>query len=148
MKLRRATLDDAKMLFDWRNDPQTRANSISTGEVDWQGHVGWLDRSLSNPNRTIFIALNNEFPVGTIRFDSDPSKSEVELSWTVAPEARGKGYGQAMVQVGTKLPALKGQKILARIKPNNLPSIRIAEKAGFRKSTVDSNEITEWLLEK
>ena len=136
--LRPATMGDAKLLFDWRNDPETRMQSIDTGEVFWDKHLEWLKKSLSNQNRKIIIAKIKGQPVGTIRLDIGKPRSE--LSWTVAPSARGKGVGTKMV---LKAIQFFSCPLLAKIKPGNLASMKIAEKAGFQKQS-SGTEITEW----
>src|SRR5690348_1550527 len=115
MKLRRATLDDAERLWRWRNDPETRANSISTDPVPLESHIAWLKSSLRNPDRKLLVAELDGEPVGTVRIDNDR-----ELSWTVAPEARGRGIGGAMVA------AVVFPGAVARIKRENLASQKIA----------------------
>lgn len=144
--LRPATMDDAKMLLQWRNDPDTRANSINTGEVEWGGHVAWLERVLSDPNRKLLVAMNGETPIGTIRLDGNPGKGEIELSWTIAPDERGKGYGGAMVALSLK-HLVPGKRVLAQIKPQNEPSRRIVLRLGFQLISTD-NGLENWWLER
>ena len=59
---------------------------------------------------------------------SGNTKSKHELSWTVAPDARGRGVGKRMV-------ALAASQILApiraEVKSDNISSVRIAEHAGM-----------------
>ena len=122
VKLRPATLEDARMLLAWRNDEATRAASVGTDAVSWQDHVDWLRASLENPRRKLLIAEAGQ-PVGTVRIDYG---AETELSWTVAPDARGQGHGKAMV-----LAAMPEGPVIAHIKRGNVASQRIAEAAGF-----------------
>ena len=101
VRLRPATIADAQLLFAWRNDPLTRTQSIRTQPVEWESHLAWLAASLQNPDRQLFIA-EQALPVeqatvvlGTVR--ADKMDEEYELSWTVAPEQRGNGWGRKMV---------------------------------------------------
>ncbi len=133
--IRPATIQDGKLLFDWRNDAQTRAASRSSDPIDEQSHFEWLNASLVNPNRRLLIAELNSHPVGTVRIDLC---SPCEASWTVAPAARGKGIGARMVK-----QALRGIDfpVIAVARTANHASIRIAEMAGF---TVIHND-GEWV---
>ena len=88
MKLRTATIQDAELLLEWRNDPQTRKSSHTTHEVQKEEHIAWLNLTLTNTNRRLLIAEESGVPVGTIR--ADYSDGMFELSWTVAPNARGR----------------------------------------------------------
>ena len=141
--LRLAIIGDAELLFDWRNDPQTRADSVNTEKVEWAGHVSWFDRSLINQGRKIFIALDGEMPVGTIRLDDDPDEMKTEMSWTVAPEARGKGYGKELVRLGVERVQALGRIPVARIKRENEASLRIVQSLGFKQVSQDG-PLTFW----
>ena len=69
--------------------------------------------TIHNPNRKLYIAwekitLNDDLlifpisiinPVGTVRIDHSFHFNDYELSWTVAPEARGKGIGKSIVAI-------------------------------------------------
>lgn len=125
MSLRPATMGDAETLFNWRNDPETQANSLSTDPVPWDDHCNWLKASLANPDRDLLIAEIDGVPVGTVRIDRG---EESELSWTVAPDQRGKGIAKQMVALACPPEAV------ARIKPDNIASQRIAEAAGFKQT--------------
>ena len=51
-----------------------------------------------------------------------------ELSWTVAPEARNKGFGKKMVQIAAEKI---GGRITAQIKEGNEASVAIAKGIGL-----------------
>lgn len=125
VSLRPATMDDAQLLFDWRNDHETRANSLTTVPVPWEDHCRWLRASLENPRRDLIIAEMDGVPVGTVRIDRGVG---TEMSWTVSPARRVRGIGKAMVS-----KACPSGVVLAQIKATNVASQRIAEHAGFRK---------------
>ena len=132
VELRRATMEDAGLLLGWRNDPETRAASHQTEPVRHADHIDWLRRVLANPGRQLFVALEQGEPVGTLR--ADFADGVHELSWTVAPEARGRGVGKRMVAL---LAARFNAPVRAEIKRGNTASERIAEYAGM---TLDREE--------
>ena len=138
MLLRPATLEDAKLLFEWRNDPVMRMNARHTGEVLYETHLAWLQDSLGNPLRTLLVAVD-EVPIGTIRFDR--LEDGFELSWMIGPQYRGKGLGTKMIA-----EAIKNQRmnVMADIKNSNLPSISIAQKNGFVLLSKDG-EFSRWI---
>jgi len=131
MRLRKATFNDWKILLDWRNDPITRENSFETEEVSEQIHKLWFNDSLLNPNRSIYILEDNFTSVGSIRSDLHWNNQSV-LSWSIAPDQRGKGYGTKILEI--YLQNKKG-KFIAEIKPRNIASIKMVEKNGFTKLT-------------
>jgi len=134
--LRRATLEDASLLFEWRNEPLTRENSRNQAPVSWEAHCDWLASSLKNPQRTLFIGMEGQ-PIGTSRLDRTPAY--VELSYTVAPNVRGKGYGQALVR--ETLIHCEGP-VKATVKTQNQSSRAILQKAGFELESEKDGVLT------
>ena len=133
LRLRAATREDAEMLLQWRNDQRTRLASQQSGEIDEAHHQDWLASSLANVNRMLMIAEENGVPVGTVR--ADYREGAYELSWTVAPDARGRGVGKSMVALFiTELPG----DVYANVKKANDASARIAEAAGMRLEGEDN----------
>ena len=134
LQLRPATLEDAQNLFDWRSDEDTRKNSRNIAAPEWEGHVAWLTKVVNGgfPGRKLYITLaEGGEPVGTVRSDEDETDGYVEISYTVAPAARGKGFGKAMVLQFAK-EELAGKKIKAEIKKGgNGPSEGIARALGL-----------------
>ena len=127
--LRIANIDDWKMLLAWRNDPETRTNSLDDRAISDDEHKKWLQQVLQNPNRRIYIVMENNEPVGSVRADFEPTEHYHELSWTVAPEMRGKGIGKRMVKLlAETIPG----KVYARVKKENISSARIAVFAGLQ----------------
>ncbi|WP_430387979.1 GNAT family N-acetyltransferase [Dyella sp. 20L07] len=69
------------------------------------------------------------------RRDMEPSlEGMLEFGWVLAPSAHGKGYASEAVAAATAwgeqhFGALRAVCIIS---PENLPSIRVAEKAGFK----------------
>lgn len=124
--LRPATIKDADILLEWRNDPETREASHNTAEVQKSDHMSWLSRTLGNSDRRLYVAEENGKPVGTVR--ADFADGVWELSWTVSPRARGRGVAKRMVSVlANQIP----EPIRAEVKTGNASSARIAEHAGM-----------------
>lgn len=119
------------MLLEWRNDPDTRANSIDQNEVAEADHRRWLESSLVNPDRHLFVIEVDGEPVGTTRLDRRDNGWEVSI--TVAPDHRGRGMGQAMLDVTTEWfdENIGGDVILSTIKPSNPASLALFAKLGY-----------------
>jgi RimJ/RimL family protein N-acetyltransferase len=130
MKLRPATLDDAELLFQWRNDPTTIAMSFGSKGVTWGEHLGWLSRRLADQAPLYIFEDNQHRPVGTARIDGD------ELSYTIAPEFRGRGLAVLMLS----WVRIKHGRLKCLIKPVNIASIMAARKAGHQVIVVPSRD--------
>ena len=119
-KLQTGQASDAERLFIWRNDDITRAMSRSSELVPWASHVEWLDRRLATAEPGLFIAEIDGVPVGTFRIDGD------EISYTVAPDYRSRGYAIAMLKLAMDSFGPKRAHIFRR----NAASISAARRAG------------------
>ena len=129
--LRRATRDDAALLRAWRNDDATRAMSLSTELVSEATHTTWLDATLSSEMRRLFVATAEGALVGQVRLD-DIGAGALELSLTVAPEARGRGLGADLLLAAEDEARDLGADILiARIKEANDRSVSVFKRAGY-----------------
>jgi RimJ/RimL family protein N-acetyltransferase len=121
--LRPAAFDDAERLLAWRNDPVTRANSRRQHMLNWDE----LSAVPSGVTRETYIAESDGTAVGTVSLDY--ADDECELSWTVAPEARGRGIGRDLVAAA--IATARAPSLIAMIKPGNTSSRRIAQSLGF-----------------
>ena len=128
MQLRPANFNDWEDLLKWRNDPIARLNSFDQDIISEDIHKKWLKASLLNEQRRILIMEDSSgVPIGTIRSDTNPQNEE-ELSWNISPDHRGKGSGGLMLSLFFK--NARG-KFVAKIKKENIASIKIAESNGF-----------------
>lgn len=124
---RRATIDDAEILLEWRNDPDTRQNSFNSQLVLRENHLRWLEGVFVDADRDLYIAEVDGAAVGTLRVDHD-NLGQSELSWTVAPDSRGKGIGKMMlIEARNMLPGA----LVARIKSENIASLSMVYSVGF-----------------
>lgn len=134
-------MEDADVLFRWRNDASSRAHFRLVAEVSRDDHLKWMTWSLNDQFVRMLIAEEGGIPVGMVRIDEESTGNL--LTWLVAPEHRRRGYGYAVARAGVN--ATPG-RIKAEIATANIPAIRTAEAAGLIKSR-DSNGISYYDLE-
>lgn len=125
-KLTSVDEEEARLLFEWRNDPFTRNMSLSVDVVSWPSHFEWYKKSLQNPQREIYLFFFEAQPVGMGRLDK--SDDHTVLSWAVSPDHRKRGYGKMIVR---RLCQFASGEKRALIKEENLASQKIAQQAGF-----------------
>ncbi len=123
-----ADLSHSQLLFNWRNDEETRKNSISSHTINWDEHDQWFRKSLLNKNRQIFIGYDRDTPLGMIRLDLVDDDSTV-LSWVVSPSFRGRGVGTLLLKIACDY--CETPNAIAFIKPTNNASKKMAAKCGF-----------------
>jgi UDP-2,4-diacetamido-2,4,6-trideoxy-beta-L-altropyranose hydrolase len=135
LQVRRATPDDAQLLFEGRNAEAVRRWSLDTHAIDWQRHQAWLAASLNNPQRLLLITEADDGPVGMLRYDLDGTRAEVSIYLF---EGRfGLGWGRALLARGEAFvtahwPQL--EVITAQVLPANQPSLKVFCEAGFTQS--------------
>lgn len=127
MELIEAKITDAKILFEWRNDIITRKSFFNTDEIKWDDHLVWLEKTIADPNKKLFICKLLNEKIGTVR--ADWCGEYYEMSWTISPEFRGKGLASEMVSLIFK--NLKGL-VRAEIKVSNTPSTKIAKSLNMK----------------
>jgi len=138
--LRPATIDDADLLLTWANDPASRAASFSSRPIEPSEHATWLAGRLADAACAIWIGLAaaETRPIGVVRFERD-GDGIADVSVAVAPDARGLGFGSALLHAGLDAAraTLRPRAFRAWVKLGNEPSIRLFEAAGFRRRDGD-----------
>jgi UDP-2,4-diacetamido-2,4,6-trideoxy-beta-L-altropyranose hydrolase len=142
-KLRPATLDDCKLLFDWANDPDVRKASFSSKPIEWNEHVEWLSNKLKSQKSYIYIFKVNDIPIGMIRFDKEVENTFV-LSYSISSEYRGKSYSSKLITEGlNNLFEQVGHQIsvIAFVKIDNVASQKTFLKNNFSEDSATTERI-------
>lgn len=148
--LRKACEDDAKMLWEWANDPEVRAASFSLAPITWEEHAHWLKSRLNDSSCIFYIGMNNDnVPIGQIRYDTNNDEATVSVS--IGKESRAKGYGNILIRLASeKLFAISNaRRIHAYIKPTNRTSVCAFLRAHFKEiglTTVHGHEAVHFVL--
>ena len=125
--LRDGTMEDARFLYECRNDKAARIASHHTEEISYESHLEWLRKSLYAPNCIIKIAEYAGKSVGVVR--GNISDGVCCLSWMLDERARGQGLAKEMVRLfADDIPV----SLRADVKVDNIASIKVAESAGMR----------------
>ena len=137
---RRAVLSDAMWLLALRNDPETVLWSISGMPVSAHEHASWFAITITDPTRALMVveadsaetALGLVTYIATYRLDRIGS-DQIEVSLTVAPEHRGRGYADRVIILAARHAMREGpESVIALVKRGNTRSLRAFLRAGFR----------------
>ena len=133
IKLRPADRRDAQDLLAWRNDPLSRSMSMQVAPIALEEHMTWYERALTNTDIAILIAESDGEKVGMVRFQRDGSDWEASIN--VNPAHRAQGFGRHILALGIcEIRQRYGNfRIIARVKPENLASLRVFHHCGFRR---------------
>jgi len=125
---------DAALLWRWANDAETRRRSFNPAPIPYADHLAWLEARLAGDATRLWIFSDEQGPVGQVRLDLADGVAEVSLA--VAPERRGRGVGTVMLRqaLGSIRAEWPGDfRLLARVFADNLPSLRMFRRCGFRE---------------
>jgi ribosomal-protein-alanine N-acetyltransferase len=88
------------------------------------------------------IRQQDEVVIGQCGFHGPPEfAGRAEIGYTVFPDYRSVGYATEAVGGLAELASENGSKVIfASVSPDNLPSIRVVEKAGFVRTEVQRNK--------
>jgi RimJ/RimL family protein N-acetyltransferase len=141
VSLREATLDDARLIFEWRNLPEMIPLSKTQRRVDWAEHWQWFQNVVTSKDHLLLIVLLQQNPIGQIRFDR-LSGRVWEVSILVVPQYTGRGLGvDALKLACEKIYTLGAEEIVAIVRSDNRRSVRAFQKAGFRLDEGSSAEV-------
>lgn len=133
LELRPATVGDALLLWEWRNDPEVRAWSFHSEPVAWESHCAWLEGKLASDDCRLWILLEDGVPTAQVRYDR--RGAEAEVSFAVAAPFRARGLGTTLLRLSAPLACreLLVKRLTALVKRENVASIRAFERANFRR---------------
>ena len=135
VRLRPACPSDARRLWIWANDSETRRASFNPGRIPWAEHVEWLRSRLASKSIRIYLGVGpGGRAVGQVRFEVDrPGRAVVSI--VVAPAARGKGIGKLLLAQGLPRAAkdLRVRTVRAYVKSGNPASLALFRTGGFRR---------------
>jgi pseudaminic acid synthase len=124
--------EDARFLFDLRNDPLSRRMSFDQTEIPWDRHQAWYRGLLADADRAAWLAELDGARAGVIRYARRGVEATVSLS--LAPACRGRGLAARLLAEGerelrARWPAVTS--VRAEIRPENAASLRAFATAGF-----------------
>lgn len=124
IKLRKVTMEDAENLLKWKNEEDTRKNSIVTDAlILMEDHVKWLEKTLADANVDFYIIENEGAQLGDVRVERKGAESEISIRMDVS--SRGAG-------LATQIIGLFRGALMAKIRVHNLASMRVFIANGYR----------------
>ena len=123
----------------WRTDPESRRFMyLPAGGLDeWAAKLATAKSDLADRSGELYrwMAEDDGVPVGSVSLSYvDWIQLFCEVGYVVAPEARGRGLGRAMVAGVLNLGFACGlERIMAFICTDNPASVRLVESLGFQR---------------
>lgn len=132
--LRAVELEDAKLLYIWRNEKETRKNSFNSNLIDFNEHLNWLEKKLENNARLFYILVCDGMEVGQVRVDIEGKIGLVNYS--IDSKYRKMGYGKRVLELAEQ-ELLKStanlKKIVGYVKSENVASRHIFQILNYQE---------------
>jgi UDP-4-amino-4,6-dideoxy-N-acetyl-beta-L-altrosamine N-acetyltransferase len=124
--------EESHLVWEWRNDPVARQMSRSIDPISWEQHQRWFQQAVSDPKIQILIASRAGIAIGMVRLELIEERV-AEVNININPALRGKGFGQLLLNKASQyaFETMQIDALYAEVKPENVPSIKIFEGAGF-----------------
>ena len=142
IKLCRATPADARLVFQWRNDPFVIEHSSSRSTVEWEEHSAWFEKTLASNDRLVFIVSIGGQAAGLVRFDREDEAQCVISAYLTKPWV-GRGLGVPAIRRACErvFEEWSVRSIIACVLHSNPKGYRAFCSAGF--SELDSGVCPE-----
>lgn len=144
--LRDAVPEDAMLYYQWANDPEARAASLSPAQIPLETHLRWFASRVASENARLYVCENpQEGPLGQIRFEK-MEDGRYLLSYSVDRRFRGRKLSLPMLTAALQKFSPPTNGILAKAKTSNHASLRTLRQAGFLDLPSSTAEVAELLL--
>ena len=140
--LRRATIEDMRMIYTWRNIPEIISLGKTQRPVEWDEHRKWFQEVVMGDNHLLLVVSLGGKPIGQVRFDRLNDHS-CEVSVLLLPQYTGRGLGVLALKHACweAFARMDIKEIVATIRQDNRRSVSAFRKAGFdfvKQSRVDA----------
>lgn len=139
--IRPIRIEDKSELFEYRSDRETNKYQswIPTTLSDAETFIEKISKNINEPKTWFqFIIIEKESQkiigdLGVHFFDNE--NKQAEIGCTLNKCFQNKGYATESIKsvIGFLFKELKKHRIITSIDPNNINSIRLVERIGFRK---------------
>lgn len=132
---------DARLLWNWVNDPEVRESAFNPESISWPDHKTWFQDLLVKTDAVQLIALDQyQSPIGQLRFNF--KNTEALIDYSVDKKYRGIGLGKQIIKLGMiyiKKNHPGVTDLVAHVKKENKSSNRIFKALDFISSPEDES---------
>ena len=133
--VRLAVVDDAVLVWPWRNDEATRRYFFDSAPVSLESHLAWWKESLADLQRVLLLGRLGGREFGVIRYDFVDSR-QTRVSIYLDPDMTGLGLGESLLRAGQDWLLRNHPEVdtvLAEVMSRNTASLRTFFAAGFKE---------------
>ena len=133
--LRPVTLEDAELLFQWRNQPHIRAASLGTAPLDLDTHLAWVEQASMQQNGVWWVYSEGGRALGHV--NARPRASAVwRWGFYIGAQYAPKGAGRRMLAraIGALFARPDCDTLEAEVRADNALSVSLHRKLGFQQT--------------
>ena len=139
IRLREPTADDVALLDSWGVSPEFRGEFNDFG-LPYRSAAERVEKGFitEEAGTLLIVRLPEEVPVGSVdwrpaMYGPPPESRAFQLGISLAPEARGKGYGSEALRLCAKylFEHTPANRVEASTDVQNVPAQRALDRAGF-----------------
>lgn len=155
-RVRRATVDDMRQIWQWRNHDAVRQWMFGQDTIAWASHQRWFSRQLAAPNVRLLMFLIDAKPMGFVNITCQAVPYQTltagatqtkRATWGFylapdCPRGQGWGFALAVLALADALNADNPPAVIdAQVLAHNTASIALHRKLGFVPSCQPNNTI-------
>ncbi len=142
--LKRIQEENAKLLWNWRNQDFVRKMMFHSEFIDLEKHLKWLNLSLVNPDKQLYLFSYNKEPMGMITFSYQYTKNS-NWGFYIGNSKAPKGMGTLLgiTALNEFFSSNSNKTLNAQVLEFNTKSIFLHKKLGFvlKKVTLNKEKI-------
>ncbi len=145
LNIRLANSQDSFSIWQIRNQPQVRNNSLTSEEIKLENHLVWYEVYLKKPYNKLFV-LEHQYKnniLGYCRYDYHETFYLVSIA--IDFHHQRQGYGSILLSKTIKKMRKYHLLIKADVKKNNLASKKLFERAHFAFDPNIEKEILHYI---
>ena len=133
VNLRKATVNDVEITYNWVNCPEIRRFSFNKNFVHFEEHKSWFLNKINSPLTYYYIVEYNNDSIGSVRVDFEGKTAKI--SYLIDKKYHGKGLGSlTLLKLEDELQKIKEIEFLTGdVLKENVSSIKIFNKLNYNR---------------
>ncbi len=128
------SLEDKKMVLEWRNHPTIRKWMLTKEEIPLENHLSYIDSLKTKSDRVYFLVKEQDKPIGVIDFtDIDLIQSKASIGIYAKPNLRGVGNLLMQEIINYGFVKLKLESLISEVFNSNDLAIQLYKRYGFKE---------------
>jgi len=134
------TLDEKKMLLEWRNNQSIRQWMFTKEPISLKNHLNYIKRLAEKKDRFYFMLKEQSKAIGVIDF-TNISKDKANIGLYAKPLLKGKGKILMSTILDYGFNVLKVKTLISEVLDSNESAIRLYKKFNFQEIGREENII-------